>query len=72
MPKKNTSLAGRLQDELKVCRQSARQQQKDVLRFIADKKFFLAITTLIEAEVAKSEAAVLARVAGWVRGDKPE
>ncbi|KAF0243674.1 MAG: hypothetical protein FD180_3194 [Planctomycetota bacterium] len=69
MPKKNASLVRRLQDELKVCRSTARQHGRDASRCIAERKFFLAITTLIEAELAQSEAGVLARVSEWLRED---
>ena len=60
--KTKNSVVARLHAEEQVCRKAARQHGRDALRFISEKKFFLAVTTLIEAEVAGSEADVLKRV----------
>ena len=70
--KTKTSVIARLHAEEQVCRKTAAQHGKDALRLIAEKKFSLAVTTLIEAEVEQSEADVLKRAAGWVKEGSPK
>ena len=64
--KANSKLLARLRAEEKACRADAARHAKRARSFISKKWFFLAVTELIEAEVAHHEAEATKRALRWV------